>query len=101
LGGIPLGRIHLNLEWVIREAGMIGDVEEENTFLVERYKVGNLFPVTLFFENRNVVKRVDGALTVEQLKDLFKDTFKSRSDEGSVAEGAVCDSGECFIPIDR
>ena len=101
LGEIPLGRIHLNLEWVIREAGMVGDVEEENTFLVKRYKVGNLFPVTLFFENGKVVKRVDGAWTTDQLKALFRDTFKGQSDEGDAPGGAVCTEDSCILTTDR
>lgn len=101
LGEIPVGRIHLNMNWVIREAGMTGDVEEENTFLVDRYGVGDQFPVTLLFENGKPVKRVNGALTAVQLKEIFSVTFKGRSDEASVAEGAVCTGESCDLPFNQ
>jgi len=101
MGGIPMSRIHLNLEWVIREAGMVGDVAEENTFLVDRYGLGDQFPVTLLFENGQVIKRVNGALTAVQLKGLFDVTFKNQSDEASLVEGAVCTSESCDLSSDK
>ena len=71
----PIARIHMNLNWVIQEAKMTGDVTEENTFLVERYGLGNLFPSTIFFKNGKLIKRVDGAQSPEQLKEHIKTIF--------------------------
>ena len=76
ISDVPIARIHMNLQWVIEKAEMIGDVEEENTFLVGRYGMGDLFPATLFFSNRELKKRVDGALHPEQLKDLIISTYQ-------------------------
>ncbi len=74
-GDIPLARVHMTLNWVIDEAGLYGDVEEENIFLRDRYGVGNLFPTTLFFQKRKLIKRVDGSLSASQLKDMAQKTF--------------------------
>jgi protein-disulfide isomerase len=71
----PIARIHMNLKWVIQKAEMVGDVSEENTFLLERYGLGDLFPATIFFKNGKLIRRVDGAKSPEQLKELIKKTF--------------------------
>jgi thioredoxin-related protein len=71
----PIACVHLNLKWMIEKAEIIGDVEEENTFLVERYGVGDLVPTTLFFKDSKLIKRVNGALSPSQLKNLINKTF--------------------------
>jgi hypothetical protein len=77
LSAIPIARIHMTLTWVIDEAGLYGDVEEENIFLRDRFGVGNLFPTTLFFQKGKLIKRVDGSMTADQLKDMAVKTFSS------------------------
>jgi hypothetical protein len=72
---VNLARIHMTLNWVIDEAGLYGDVEEENIFLKKRFSVGNLFPTTLFFKNGNLIRREDGVIAPNQLKNLIDDTF--------------------------
>jgi thiol-disulfide isomerase/thioredoxin len=72
----PIGRIHMNLEWVIQKAEMTGDVTEENMFLFDRYRVGDLFPVTLFFKNGELIKRVDGVQSPEQLREHIESIFR-------------------------
>ena len=72
---IKLARIHMILNWVIDEAGLYGDVEEENIFLKERFSVGNLFPTTLFFKNGKLIRNVDGVLAVNQLRTIIDETF--------------------------
>jgi thiol-disulfide isomerase/thioredoxin len=72
---VGLARIHMTLNWVIKEAELYGDVEEENIFLRDRYDVGNLFPTTLFFNNGKLVRKVDGVLTPAQLRCVIDETF--------------------------
>jgi hypothetical protein len=74
---VGLARIHMTLDWVIDKAELYGDVEEENKFLAHRYGVGNLFPATLFFHKGNLMRRVDGVLSIDQLRDLIDETFTS------------------------
>lgn len=72
---IRLARIHMTLNWVIDEAGLYGDVEEENIFLKKRFSVGNLFPTTLFFNDGKMIKRVDGVLSTHELRSIIDETF--------------------------
>ena len=95
MGELPIGRIHVNLDWVIKEAGMIGDVEEENTFMVDRFQVGNLFPSTLFFKNGNLIRRVDGALAPKQLKAISVKVFNITIDNKAIANGPACTPDSC------
>jgi hypothetical protein len=74
---ISLARVHMTLNWVIDEAGLYGDVEEENMFLKDRYGVGNLFPTTLFFQKGELIKRVDGSMSAGQLRDTMDRTFEN------------------------
>jgi hypothetical protein len=72
---VGLAKIHMTLDWIIDKAELYGDVEEENTFLTQRFGVGNLFPTTLFFKSGKLVNKVDGALNTKQLRNIVDQTF--------------------------
>ena len=76
---IPIGRIHINFDWIIKQAKMIGDVEPENTFLVHRYGLGDMVPSTILFKKGELIERVDGALRSEALKELINKTFPAET----------------------
>ncbi len=69
---LGLGHIHLQLPWMIRAAGLQGDVEVENAFLT-RYGIGDAVPVTLRFEAAQLQQRVVGALDAAQFRALCND----------------------------
>ena len=72
---VNLAKIHMTLDWVIDKAELYGDVEEENKFLAHRYGVGNLFPTTLFFKKGEFIKKVDGSLNTQQLRNIINEAF--------------------------
>ncbi len=76
---VNLAKIHMILDWVIDRAELYGDVEEENKFLAQRFGVGNLFPTTLFFKKGELIKKVDGSLNTQQLRNIINDIFELES----------------------
>lgn len=92
---VPVGRIHQVLNWVIKEAGMIGEVEEENIFLMERYGVGNSFPDTLFFSNGNLISSIKGYMAPDDLQEQIKQVFFAEEIADQLKENEECPDGVC------
>jgi hypothetical protein len=62
---------------MIKKAKMIGDVQEENMFLTERYRVGNLVPTTLIFSKGELIKQMDGSMDQVTLKKIIDDVRRT------------------------
>ncbi|UCH89325.1 MAG: thioredoxin family protein [Thermoplasmata archaeon] len=78
---LSFGKIHIQLEWMIREAKLKGDVEEENTFLVE-LDVGKKVPATLFYNNGKLKWKLEGVLPPPIFRGLIKKLQESTEKEG-------------------
>ena len=63
------GKIHLQLHWMIEDAHLTGDVEEENVFL-KKYKVGKRVPATLFFRSGHLIWKIEGILAPAVIRGL-------------------------------
>jgi len=68
---LMFGKIHIQLSWMIKKAKLEGDVEEENVFLRD-YGVGKAVPATLFFDNGNLVWKIEGLLSPPIFRGLVK-----------------------------
>lgn len=67
---LVFGKIHMQLEWMIRDAELVGDVEEENVFL-RKYDVGQKVPATMFFVDGTLKWKIEGLLTPPVFRGLI------------------------------
>ena len=76
---LAFGKIHIQLEWMIKKAELTGDVSEENIFLKE-LDVGDAVPATLFIKNGSLVWKLDGVLSPPIFRGLVKKLMDAKSE---------------------
>ena len=76
---LAFGKIHIQLEWMMKKAELTGDVCEENVFLKE-LDVGDAVPATLFFQNGSLVWKLEGALSPPIFRGLVKKPMDPKSE---------------------
>jgi len=74
------GKIHIQLRWMIEDADLRGDVEEENVFL-KKYDVGKKVPATMFFRSGKLLWKLDGRLDPPVFRGLVQKLKESDVDE--------------------
>ena len=72
---ITFCKIHLHLDWINEKADLSRHVENENTFLLDRYDIGKSFPSTLFFRNGTLLKVVNGAKSLQEMKAIISEVY--------------------------
>jgi thiol-disulfide isomerase/thioredoxin len=68
---LSFGKIHIQLQWMIKKARLKGFVTEENTFLQD-YEVGKKVPATMFFQNGMLKWKIEGVLEGPIFRGLVK-----------------------------
>ena len=76
---LGFGKIHIQLQWMIDKAELKGDIEEENVFL-RKIDVGDKVPATLFYRNKKLIWKFEGAFDPAVFRGLVEKLLKLKND---------------------